>query len=98
MKVESRFNTSRVTVFLAGMAVVVLAIAVLVIRDAERTATTLARPHEEMLDLALVVNQIRGLNRLETAAMRVTHVATISQTYALIPDALAGATSLPAST
>ncbi len=90
MKVEGRFNSSRVAVVLAGAAVVVLAVAVLVIRDTARTATGLTKPREEMVDLALVVNQIRGLNRLETAAMRVTHVGTISQTYALIPDVLAG--------
>jgi hypothetical protein len=90
MKLESRFNSSRVTVFLAGVVVVVLAVAILVVRDAERAAANLAKPHDAIVDLALVVNQIRGLNRLETAAMRVTHVATISQTYTLIPDALAG--------
>lgn len=90
MNLESRFNSSRVTVFLAGVVVVVLAVAVLVVRDAERAAANLAKPHDEIVDLSLVVNQIRGLNRLETAAMRVTHVATISQTYTLIPDALAG--------
>src|SRR5258708_5016772 len=90
MKVESRFNNSRAGIFLLGTTIVVLLVAVLVYRDAARTAVALTKPSEETLDLSLVINQIRGLNRLETAAMRVTHVSTISQTYSLIPNALAG--------
>lgn len=90
MKLEGQFNSRRVALFCFGLAVVVLAVAVLIHRDAERAATALTKPHDEMLDLSLVVNQIRGLNRLETAGMRVTHVGTISQTYALVPNALAG--------
>lgn len=90
MKVESRFNSSRVGIFLLGTAIVVLLVAVLIYRDAERAAAALTRQNEQTLDLSLVINQIRGLNRLETAAMRVTHVGTISQTYTLIPNALAG--------
>ena len=90
MKVENRFNNRRVAVFLLGTAIVVLLVAVLIHRDAERAAAALTKPHEEILDLSIVINQIRGLNRLETAAMRVTHVGTISQTYTLIPNLLAG--------
>jgi hypothetical protein len=90
MKLENRFNSSRVAVFLFGTAVVVLLVAVLICRDAERAAMALTRSHEELLDLSLVVNQIRGLNRLETAAMRVTHVGTVAQSYTLIPNLLAG--------
>lgn len=90
MKMENRFNSSRVAVFLFGAAVVVLAVAVLIHRDAERAAMALTKPQEETLDLSIVVNQIRGLNRLETATMRVTHVGTISQSYTLIPNLLAG--------
>lgn len=90
MELESRIDRHRLTVFFAGVVVVVLAVAVLVYRDAKRGATELVKPHDEAVDLALVVNQIKGLNRLETAAMRVTHVSTLSQTYTLIPNALAG--------
>src|SRR5258708_19936980 len=90
MKVESRFNNSRAGIFLLATTIVVLLVAVLVYRDAGRPAVALTKPSEETLDLSLVINQIRGLNRLETAAMRVTHVSTISQTYSLIPNALAG--------
>jgi hypothetical protein len=90
MKRENPFNSRRAAIFLLGTAIVVLLIAVLIHRDAERVTTALTKPHEEILDLSLVVNQIRGLNRLETAVMRVTHVGTISQSYTLIPNLLAG--------
>src|SRR5258708_11451325 len=90
MKVESRFNNSRAGIFLLATTIVVLLVAVLVYRDAGRPAVALTKPSEETHDLSLVINQIRGLNRLETAAMRVTHVSTISQTYSLIPTARAG--------
>jgi Protein of unknown function (DUF4230) len=90
MKMGNRFNSRRVSVFLFGTAIVVLLVAVLIHRDAERVTMALTKPQEDILDLSLVVNQIRGLNRLETAAMRVTHVGTISQSYTLIPNLLAG--------
>src|SRR5258708_10896966 len=90
MKVESRFNNSRAGIFLLGTTIVVLLVAVLVYRDAARTAAAVTKPREEILDLSLAVNQLQGPNRLEAAAMRVPHVSTISQTYALIPNALAG--------
>jgi hypothetical protein len=93
MEVENRFNSPSSKVLwavLSGAILVTLALAVLIYRDATRTVTSLTKPHEETLDLSVVVNQIRGLNRLETAAMRVTHVATLSQSYQLVPNALAG--------
>jgi hypothetical protein len=40
--------------------------------------------------VAALVTQVRELNRLETAAMRVVHIGKISQTYKLVPNALAG--------
>ena len=47
-------------------------------------------PQEKTVDLAALVTQVRNLNRLETASMHVMHVSTTSQTYNLMPDALAG--------
>jgi hypothetical protein len=87
---ERRQFKSHLVAALAGAAIVALAVGVLVFRDSVRSAATLTKPHEEMLDLSLVINRVRGLNRLETAVMRVTHVGTISQTYTLVPNALAG--------
>src|SRR4051812_26492907 len=46
--------------------------------------------HEQQIDIAALVTQVRDLNRLETASMRVIHVSTITQTYDLVPDALGG--------
>lgn len=46
--------------------------------------------HEETADLATIVNQVRDLNRLETAAMHVVNVGTITQTYRMVPDAIGG--------
>jgi uncharacterized protein DUF4230 len=46
--------------------------------------------HEQTIDITTLVTQVRDLNRLETASMRVIHVSTITQTYSLVPDALGG--------
>jgi hypothetical protein len=45
---------------------------------------------EEVVDISALVTQVRELNRLETASMRVIHVSTITQTYEMVPDSLAG--------
>jgi hypothetical protein len=47
-------------------------------------------PHEQQIDITALVTQVRELNRLETASMRVIHVSTITQTYDLVPDSLGG--------
>lgn len=56
-------------------------------RTVEREIFT---PKEKVVDLTTLVTQVRELNRLETASMRVIHVGTISQSYSVIPNALAG--------
>lgn len=45
---------------------------------------------EETIDLGALVTQVRELSRLETASMRVIHVATTTQSYEMVPNALAG--------
>lgn len=45
---------------------------------------------EETVDLASIITEVRALNRLETASMHVMHVSTTTQTYDLVPDAIAG--------
>jgi hypothetical protein len=55
-------------------------------------ATNISTPKETQVDLTTVVTRVRGLNRLETATMRVVHVSTISQSYEYVPNALAGDT------
>lgn len=77
------------------MTVAVLAImaatSVMVWRIARRTVEReIFTPRERTVDLTTLVTQVRELNRLETASMRVIHVGTITQTYKVIPDALAG--------
>jgi uncharacterized protein DUF4230 len=59
-------------------------------RTAQEFVTDLTKPVEKQIDLSALVTQVRELSRLETAAMRVMHVATTSQTYQMVPDALAG--------
>ncbi len=56
----------------------------------ENVVTRAITPEEKTIDLGLLVTQVRSLNRLETASMRVMHVSTTTQTYQLVPDALAG--------
>ncbi len=56
----------------------------------EQIATTALTRKEEMADIGTLVTRVRDLNRLETATMRVASVSTVTQTYDLIPNALAG--------
>jgi len=72
-------------------ALVAVTTAVFVWRMAKQTVVEkVLTPQEKEIDIAAVVTQVRELNRLETASMRVTHIATIKQTYNLVPNALAG--------
>jgi hypothetical protein len=52
--------------------------------------TSVTTPKEEVVDLGAIVTQVRELNRLETASMRVMHVSTTTQTYKMVPNALGG--------
>src|SRR2546428_11962989 len=86
---------SRKTVLLALIAVVfVIGVTFLALwlgwRQTTRAAVEVLTPHEEQIDLGAVVTRVRALNRLETASMRVVHVSTITQSYQLVPNALAG--------
>jgi hypothetical protein len=47
-------------------------------------------PQEKTIDLSALITQVRSLNRLETASMHILHVSTTTQSYQLVPDALAG--------
>jgi hypothetical protein len=60
------------------------------LRQTRRAATEIFTPKEEQVDLTALVTRVRALNRLETTAMRVVHVSTITQEYELVPNALAG--------
>jgi hypothetical protein len=76
---------------LAILAATAVTTGVLVWRLAKKTVQQeLLTPKEETLDIAALVTQVRDLNRLETASMRVVHVGTIKQTYKMIPNAFAG--------
>jgi hypothetical protein len=50
---------------------------------------TVLTPEEKTVDIAMLVTQVRELNRLETASMRVMHVGTTTQSYKMVPNALA---------
>jgi len=53
-------------------------------------ARELLTAKEEQIDITALVTRVRDLNRLETAAMRVVHVSTITQSYKLVPNTLGG--------
>jgi hypothetical protein len=86
----------RRTVFVALGALLIAAAvavttAVFVWRAAKRTVVEAAlTPQEKQIDIATLVTQVRELNRLETASMRVMHVGTLTQTYKLVPNSLGG--------
>src|SRR5437773_11977849 len=56
----------------------------------KQTTAAIFQPREEVLDLGILVTRVRDLNRLETAAMRVMQVSTITQSYKLVPNSLGG--------
>src|ERR1051326_1299384 len=76
------------TVVILG--VVVIAAFVYLERRAKRETEEMVAPHEEIVDIGAIVTRVRSLNPLETAEMRITHVATIKQTYKFVPDSLGG--------
>lgn len=84
-------------IILGGLAItliVAVSTGVLVWRMAKRSVadqvTAVLTPQEKVIDMAALVTEVRELNRLETAAMRVTHIGRISQSYKLVPNAIAG--------
>src|ERR1700694_789734 len=75
------------------LAIVVLVVAVdgwLVWRHAGQTIGRIAQKKEEEVDLTALVTRVRDLSRLETASMHVVHVGTLTQSYEMVPNALAG--------
>lgn len=82
---------------LGGIAIALLvavSTGVMIWRIAKRTVSqqvsAVLAPQEKTIDVAALVTQVRELNRLETATMHVMHVGRVSQTYKLVPNALAG--------
>jgi hypothetical protein len=59
-------------------------------RSVTDRVTEALTPQEKVIDVAALVTQVRELNRLETASMHVIHVGRISQSYQMVPNALAG--------
>jgi hypothetical protein len=66
------------------------AVAWLIWRDAHRRVVALTTPQEQIISLDVLVTRVRDLSRLETASMHVVHVSTITQSYQLMPNAIAG--------
>lgn len=59
-------------------------------RSVAQQVSAALTPQEKTIDVAALVTQVRELNRLETASMHVMHVGRVSQTYKMVPNALAG--------
>jgi hypothetical protein len=78
------------------VAILLLVVAVdgwLIWRHARTTVARLGQigqQKETELDLSALVTRVRDLSRLETASMRVVHVGTITQSYEMVPNAIAG--------
>lgn len=89
------FMQKRTILLVLGSLVIVVAVvlttATIVWRAAKRTVVEeVLTPQEETIDLTTLVTQVRELHRLETASMRVIHIATVKQSYKLVPNKLAG--------
>lgn len=83
-------NSRKYVAFVAGATVVALALVYLIVRDLHRAVVVAGTPREEIVDLGAIVTRVRGLNRLETAAMRVSHTGSVTQSYRMVPNALGG--------
>ena len=85
-------RTILLTLGIGVLVIAMMAAAVVTVwRIARRTVTQeILTPREKVVDLSTLVTQVRELNRLETASMRVIHVGTITQSYKVIPNALGG--------
>lgn len=96
METQNRFGRRFLTILGALLLIVVVAVTtgVLVWRVAKRAASnaveTVLKPKEKTIDLSVLVTQVRDLNRLETASMHVLHVGRVTQSYKMVPNALAG--------
>ena len=90
MQRRNAFSSS--SAHLLIVAVVAVTTGVLVWRMAQTVVSrsSRSRRRKRPIDLAALVTQVRELNRLETASMHVMHVGTITQSYKLVPNALAG--------
>ena len=75
-------------VLLLGIALI--AAFVYVVRRGEGGLEEVTKPQEEIVDIGAIVTHVRSLNRLETASMRISHIANIKQSYHLVPDTLGG--------
>src|SRR4051812_40710576 len=85
----------RTILFVLGGLLIAAAIAVtsgyLVWRMAKRSfVQQVLTPQEKTIDLSTLVTEVRELQRLETASMRVMHIGRITQSYKMVPDAIAG--------
>jgi len=84
----------KILIALGGLviaAVIAFTTAMIVWRMTKRVVVEqILTPQEKTIDLTTLVTQVRELHRLETAAMHVMHIGTVSQSYKLVPNALAG--------
>jgi hypothetical protein len=62
----------------------------LAVRETREMIGAVNSPQEKQMDLGALVTRVQALNRLETATMRVIHVGTVSQSYQLVPNMIAG--------
>jgi hypothetical protein len=90
-----RFRPFRVLLIVLLTIVLISAVAGVVVWRVTRNAVEnivdrAITPKEQTIDLSTLVTQVRELSRLETSSMQVMHISTTTQTYEMIPDALAG--------
>ena len=76
---------------LALLTVVAVTTGVFVWRAASRAiVNNVFTPKEKTIDISSLVTQVRDLHRLETASMHVVHIGKVTQSYKMVPNALAG--------
>lgn len=83
-------NRRNLAIIIVGIAIVAIlaTIAIVLVQRIHHAAQQIGKPQETTVDVGDVVTQVREMSRLETAAMHVVNVSTITQSYNYVPRSL----------
>jgi hypothetical protein len=85
---DRRWRLSSIAVVAIAAAALLAAAAGGVWWSVRRAAHHLTTPTETAVDVGDVVTQVREMSRLETAAMHIVNISTITQSYRFVPKSL----------
>jgi len=83
-------NRRKIAIVVTGVAILAIlaTIAIVLVKRIHHAAQQIGKVEETTADIGDVVTQVREMSRLETAAMHVVNVSTITQSYHFVPRSL----------